>query len=62
MYPRPLQVVVECTPLYQAITLIRGLTLGVVGPALLVPVAYLALMGLTGLLIAGRRVSRLLLT
>ena len=62
VYPRPLQVVVECTPLYQAITLIRGLTLGVVGPALLVPVAYLALMGLTGLLIAGRRVSRLLLT
>ena len=61
IYPRALQVVVECTPLYQAITLIRGLTLGVVGPALLVPVAYLALMGVTGLLIAGRRVSRLLL-
>ena len=39
VYPRALQVVVECTPLYQAITLIRGLTLGVVGPALLVPVA-----------------------
>jgi lipooligosaccharide transport system permease protein len=62
IYPRALQVVVECTPLYQAITLIRGLTLGVVGPALLVPVAYLALMGVAGLLIAGRRVSRLLLT
>jgi lipooligosaccharide transport system permease protein len=61
VYPRALQIVVECTPLYQAITLIRGLTLGVVGPALLVPVAYLALMGVTGLLIAGRRVSRLLL-
>jgi lipooligosaccharide transport system permease protein len=62
IYPRALQVVVECTPLYQAITLIRGLTLGVVGPALLVPVAYLALMGVIGLLIAGRRVGRLLLT
>jgi lipooligosaccharide transport system permease protein len=62
VYPRALQLVVECTPLYQAITLIRGLTLGVVGPALLVPVAYLALMGVIGLLIAGRRVSRLLLT
>jgi lipooligosaccharide transport system permease protein len=62
VYPRALQVVVECTPLYQAITLLRGLTLGVVGPALLVPVAYLALMGVTGLAIAGRRVSRLLLT
>jgi lipooligosaccharide transport system permease protein len=62
VYPRALQVVVECTPLYQAITLIRGLTLGVVGPALLVPAAYLALMGMAGLLLAGRRVSRLLLT
>ena len=62
IYPRALQVVVECTPLYQAITLIRGLTLGMVGPALLVPMAYLALMGVAGLLIAGRRVSRLLLT
>jgi len=62
VYPRLLQVVVECTPLYQAITLIRGLTLGVVGPALLVPVAYLAIMGVLGLLIAGRRVGRLLLT
>ncbi len=62
VYPRPLQIVVECTPLYQAVTLIRGLTLGVVGPGLLVPVAYLALMGATGLMIAGRRVSRLLLT
>jgi len=62
VYPRAVQVVVECTPLYQAITLIRGLTLGVVGPALLVPVAYLAVMGMAGLLLAGRRVSRLLLT
>jgi len=62
VYPRALQVVVECTPLYQAITLIRGLTLGVVGPALLVPVAYLTLMGMAGLLLAGRRVGRLLLT
>ena len=62
VYPRALQVVVECTPLYQAITLLRGLTLGVVGPALLVPVAYLALMGVAGLVIAGRRVGRLLLT
>lgn len=62
VYPRALQVVVECTPLYQAITLLRGLTLGVVGPALLVPVAYLAIMGVAGLVIAGRRVNRLLLT
>ena len=62
VYPRALQIVVECTPLYQAVTLLRGLTLGVVGPALLLPAAYLALMGMIGLLIAGRRVGRLLLT
>ncbi len=62
VYPRALQIVVECTPLYQAVTLMRGLALGVVGPGLLLPVAYLALMGMAGLLLAGRRISRLLLT
>ena len=62
VYPRSLQIVVECTPLYQAVTLLRGLTLGGVGPALLVPVGYLSVMGVTGLVIAGRRVGSLLLT
>jgi lipooligosaccharide transport system permease protein len=61
VYPRPVQIVVECTPLYQGVALMRGLTLGVVGPGLLWHAAYLALMGLTGLWIAGRRISRLLL-
>jgi lipooligosaccharide transport system permease protein len=62
VYPRPLQIVVECTPLYQGITLMRGLTLGYVGPALLWPVLYLAVMGVLGLALAGRRLQRLLLT
>jgi lipooligosaccharide transport system permease protein len=62
VYPRGLQIVIECTPLYQAVTLLRGLTLGGAGLALLVPVGYLAVMGLTGLVIAGRRVGSLLLT
>jgi lipooligosaccharide transport system permease protein len=61
VYPRAIQIVVECTPLYQGITLLRGLTLGTIGPGLLWPVLYLALMGLGGLLVAGRRISRLLL-
>jgi lipooligosaccharide transport system permease protein len=61
VYPRPLQIVVECTPLYQGVELLRGLTLGVVGPGLLGNVAYLAIMGAFGLLVAGRRISRLLL-
>jgi lipooligosaccharide transport system permease protein len=61
VYPRPLQIVVECTPLYQGVALMRGLTLGVVGPGLLWHAAYLALMGLAGLQIAGARIGRLLL-
>jgi lipooligosaccharide transport system permease protein len=62
VYPRPLQIVVECTPLYQGVALMRGLTLGLVGPGLLWHVAYLGLMGLAGLFVAGRRISGLLLT
>jgi lipooligosaccharide transport system permease protein len=61
VYPRPAQVIVECTPLYQGVALVRGLTLGVVGPGLLWNVAYLALMGTIGLAIAGRRISKLLM-
>ena len=61
VYPRGVQVAVECTPLYQSVALMRGFTLGVVGPGLLWHAAYLALMGVTGLYFAGRRVSKLLL-
>jgi lipooligosaccharide transport system permease protein len=62
VYPRPLQIVVECTPLYQGVELMRGLTLGAVGPGLLWHVLYLGIMGTVGLVIAGYRISRLLLT
>jgi lipooligosaccharide transport system permease protein len=62
VYPRPVAVLVECTPLYQSVTLMRGLALGMVGPGLLWRVAYLAIMGFAGLYLAGRRVGRLLLT
>jgi lipooligosaccharide transport system permease protein len=62
VYPRAIQIVVECTPLYQGVALLRGLTLGQVGPGLLWHVLYLTLMGLAGLYIAGRRISRLLLS
>ena len=61
VYPRPVQIVVECTPLYQGVALMRGLTLGVVGPGLLWHAAYLALMGLAGLRVASGRIGRLLL-
>ncbi len=62
VYPRGLAIVVECTPLYQGVALLRGLTLGGVGPGLLWHAAYLALMGAGGLYVAGRRIGRLLLT
>ena len=61
-YPRWLQIVVECTPLFHGVVLERGLTLGVVGPYLLWHVLYLAVMGLAGLTIAGRRIRTLLLS
>ncbi len=61
VYPRPIQIVVECTPLYQGVVLMRGLTLGAVGPGLIGNAAYLGIMGAAGLTLAGRRISRLLL-
>ena len=62
VYPRPLQIVVECTPLYQSVNLLRDLTLGAVSPALLWSAGYLAVMGLVGLSVASVRIGRLLLT
>jgi lipooligosaccharide transport system permease protein len=61
VYPPALRVVVECTPLYQGVALLRGLTLGVVAPTMLLHVLYLALMGLAGLTVATRRLNHLLL-
>jgi len=61
VYPRAVQIIVECTPLYQGVVLLRRLTLGAVKPDLLWSVAYLALMGAIGLAVAGRRISKLLL-
>jgi lipooligosaccharide transport system permease protein len=61
VYARPVQILVECTPLYQGVALMRGLTLGVVGPGLIWHAAYLALLGVAGLYISGARIGRLLL-
>jgi lipooligosaccharide transport system permease protein len=59
-YPEPLRTIVQVTPLYQGVDLIRGLSLGAVDPASLVHVAYLAVMGLIGIGIASRRLRGLL--
>jgi len=60
-YPRPLQVVVECTPRYHGIELVRRLVTGEVGWSLLGDAASLAVMGLVGLAVGARRLSTLLL-
>jgi len=60
-YPPVLRVVVEVTPLYHAVELIRGLTTGSLSLGLLGHVAYLVVIAGVGLAIAGRRMARLLL-
>ena len=60
-YPEALRVVVEITPLYQGVDLLRSLAVGVVGPAVVVHVVYLAVMGIAGLLVVSRRLDKLLL-
>jgi lipooligosaccharide transport system permease protein len=60
-YPTAGQWVVRCTPLYHGVALLRQLTLGEVGWSALGHVAYLALLGTAGVVIAGRRLERRLL-
>jgi lipooligosaccharide transport system permease protein len=61
VYPRPVQVVIEFTPLYQGVVLLRDVTAGVLGPSLLWRAAYLAAIGAAGLYASGRRIGKLLL-
>jgi lipooligosaccharide transport system permease protein len=61
VYPEPLRTLVSLTPLTQGVELLRSLALGVVGPELLVHIAYLVVMGLIGLVVVDRRLGRLLL-
>ncbi len=60
-YPEALRAVIGLTPLYHGVDLLRSLSLGVIGPGLLVHVAYLVAMGLAGLWVVSRRLDRLLL-
>jgi lipooligosaccharide transport system permease protein len=61
-YPEALQWVVRLTPLYHAVSLVRSLTLGTIDVGVLGHLAYLAALGIAGLLVAARRLERLLLT
>ncbi len=60
-YPEGLGVIVQLTPLYQGVDLIRSLTVGAISPILLFHVAYLLVMGLAGLFVVSRRLDKLLL-
>jgi lipooligosaccharide transport system permease protein len=60
-YPEALRLVVQLTPLYQGVDLLRSLTVGHLEPTLLVHVVYLSVMGIAGLVIVSRRLDKLLL-
>jgi lipooligosaccharide transport system permease protein len=60
-YPEALRWVVQATPLYQGVNLIRSLVVGHLEPSLLIHVAYLVVMGTIGLTIVARRLDKLLL-
>jgi lipooligosaccharide transport system permease protein len=55
VYPPALRFIVELTPLYHGIDLIRGLTTGAIGPGLLIDVAYLAALAVVGVAVAATR-------
>ncbi|HEV8488327.1 MAG TPA: ABC transporter permease [Candidatus Limnocylindrales bacterium] len=61
VYPEPIRVFIQLTPLYHGVDLLRSLATGTVGPNAIVHVAYLVLMGLIGLAIVSRRLDKLLL-
>ena len=60
-YPDWLEWIVRFSPLYHGTQLLRALNLGTVGWPQAVNVAYLAALGLIGLLIAQKRIGKLLL-
>jgi lipooligosaccharide transport system permease protein len=61
LYPGPLQMVVQLTPLYHGVDLLRSLTTGSIGPSILVDLAYLVVLGAAALVVAATRLERLLL-
>ena len=52
---------IELSPLYHAVVIVRDFTLGTVNWAILGHVAYLVVMAAIGLTVASRRMSALLL-
>ena len=59
-YPRALQVVVQLTPLYHSVDLLRRLAVGAIGWPVLVHVIYLGAMAAVGATVVRRRLATLL--
>ncbi len=59
-YPVVLRWLVELSPLYRSVDLIRGISLGSVGVAQVVDVVYLLALLAAGLTVSGRRMGKLL--
>jgi lipooligosaccharide transport system permease protein len=59
VYPENIQLVIQALPLWHAIELIRGLTLGALNPSMLVHVGYFAAMAALGLLFTTIRLRAL---
>jgi lipooligosaccharide transport system permease protein len=61
IYPLPVQWVVQAMPLWHAVELIRGLTLGELGPGTAVHIAYFTAMVAIGVVFTTRRLRALFL-
>ncbi len=61
VYPDWLETVVELTPLYRGVHMLRAFSTGEVDAMVLVDIAYLTIMGLVGVAITARRLRGLLL-
>lgn len=60
-YAEPMRLLVQATPLYHSVELVRGVTTGTLQWGLLGHGAYLLVMAVVGLAVASRRMGRLLL-
>jgi lipooligosaccharide transport system permease protein len=61
VYPEPIQWMIQALPLWHGVELVRGLTTGVVGPAMLVHVAYYVVMIVVGMVFTTKRLRALFL-
>jgi lipooligosaccharide transport system permease protein len=59
--PGVIRFIVYLTPLYHGVELLRALSLGVIGPDILVHIGYLGAMGLLGFTVVAGRLDKLLL-